>query len=53
MIYSVYGTDNSKRLIIANDINQAYERFKNMVSSYMLLNYDYKIERYYKIQNKG
>ena len=46
-MFVVYGTDNSKRLIEAKDIECAYEYFINNINDYMLNNHTYKIERYY------
>ena len=48
MSYVIYGTDNSKRVIIANSINDAYDAFIKSINSYFLKNYNYKIERLYK-----
>ena len=48
MSYIVYGTDNSKRVIVASSINEAYEAFIKSINSYFLKNYNYKIERLYR-----
>ena len=47
MSYICYGTDNTKRVIKANDIHEAYQKLVKIVGSYFLKNYSYKIERLY------
>ena len=47
MAYVIYGTDNSKRVFICRNIEEAYQKLINTVNSYMLKNYNYKIERLY------
>ena len=45
MKYVIYGTDNSKRIIIASNINEAYNILVGSINKYFLNNYNYKIER--------
>lgn len=48
MSYVAYGSDNSKRVIIAENIHDAYNQLKTIVGNYFLMNYNYKIERLYR-----
>ena len=47
MSYVIYGTDNSKRVIVANNIHEAYNSFISGINNYFIKNYSYKIERLY------
>ena len=47
MSYVIYGTDNSKRVIVANNIHEAYNSFVSGINNYFIKNYNYKIERLY------
>ena len=48
MSFVIYGTDNSKRVVVANNIHEAYNTLVSTVNKYMLTHYNYKIERLYK-----
>lgn len=48
MSYVIYGTDNSKRVYKCNNIEEAYNTLVDSISSYMLKNYNYTIERLYR-----
>ena len=47
MSFVIYGTDNSKRVVVANNIHEAYNSFVSGINKYFLKNYNYKIERLY------
>jgi len=48
MSFIIYGSDNSKRLRSGIDIHQVYNNLVNELNNYMLNNYSYTIETYYK-----
>lgn len=48
MSFIVYGDDNTKSVIAAGDIEEAYKIFISKTKKYFIDNYNYKIERYYK-----
>ena len=47
MSFVIYGDDNTKRVVKAKNIHEAYTSFINNMSEYFLMNYRYKIERLY------
>ena len=48
MSFVIYGTDNSKRVIVAKSIHEAYSIFIGNINNYFIKNYNYKIERLYQ-----
>ena len=48
MSFVIYGTDNSKRVIVAKSIHEAYSIFIGSINNYFIKNYNYKIERLYQ-----
>ena len=47
MSYVVYGSNNDKKVIKANSIEEAYNKFVTMINEWHYKNVNYKIERLY------
>ena len=47
MSFVIYGSDNDKKIIEAEDIHQAHDKLRSIINDWHYNNVNYKITRYW------
>lgn len=47
MSFVIYGSDNTKEIITADNVHQAHDKLESMINTWHYQNVNYKIERLY------